>query len=99
MAYIKKVNPYGHFDKQAKQYFHTETQRRQWMKDNHMADAPPRNDRIETRKAIEEINADRHRRGQKPMTSARIVGDSPAQRYLKSTFVFSNNPLAKKGGK
>ena len=96
MVYIKKVNPYGKYDKQAKQYFHTETQRKQWMKTNGMADAPPRNDRLETHRAIDEINADRERRGQKPMSSARIVGDSPASRYLRSSFVFTNNPLAKK---
>ena len=96
MANIKKIYPYGRYDKQAKQFFHTERQRKQWMKDNGMSEASPRNDRVETHRAIEDINADRIRRGQKPMTSARIVGDSPASRYLKTSFLFTNNPLAKK---
>ena len=87
MVYIKPVNPYGKWDRQAKKFFNTEKERKSWMKENKMIDSPPTgSEKRRVRDAIDEINADRVKRGQKELSSERIVGDSKGAKYVRKYF-------------
>lgn len=82
--YWPKKSSHGYQDKMLKQYFNTKKEKKEYLKKNNLCeDGSMETEKHRVRTAIKEVNEDRAKRGQKELSSKRIVGDSPASKYLK----------------
>lgn len=98
MANIKSVNPYGKYDVGLRKFFPTEKTRKEYVKVHNLIENPSmESEKHKVIESIEEINYEREKNGQRPLSSQQIVGNSQASRYIRTGyFSFPNNPLAKK---
>jgi DNA replicative helicase MCM subunit Mcm2 (Cdc46/Mcm family) len=87
MANIKTVNPYGKFDMALRKSFQSERSRKQYIKDHNLIEnVPMESNKHMVRNAVDEINYERKKSGLKELSSSRIVGNSPAEKYIRKYF-------------
>ncbi len=97
MANIKQVNPYGKFDASLGKFFSTDKARKEYVKNHNLIESPPMiSNKKMVNDSVAEINYERKKCGQKELSSARLVGNSQASRYVGKVFSVPDVPWLKK---
>lgn len=87
MANIKKVNPYGTFDKALQKYFPTEKSKREHLKRQGIVhDGSMESERKRDNRLAEIVNESRNKQGRKSKTLQELAGDA---RRVKSPTIYS----------
>ncbi len=89
MSNIKKVNPYGFYDKALNKHFVTERSKKEYMKAHSIVhDGSMENENKRDERNVAIINDERRKQGLKPKTKQELAGD--ARRVKSPTLYFYN---------
>ena len=88
LSNIKQVNPYGYFDKALNRHFSTVNEKKEFMKQNGIAeDGSMESEAHRTERIAAEINERRRKEGKEPRTVQQLVGTT--RRVPKKLYFFT----------
>jgi len=82
-----KKSHHGYYDEGLHKHFSSPEEKREFLKKGNLIETSFNSDpKKRAERLIEEINADRNRRGEKSLSREQAVGDGPSARHIRKTF-------------